>query len=174
MSTNTHWSVVTITTCSSVRAQVYRVRLYSAQSFHSDHTQQTRSPTGTTISPIIETHFLYILYCILSCKHIVHIIFSCLTHRKMTLSLAGRSQKTNKVRVLPTVGLDPEKNRGEMMRKEEEKLRAFVRRDNKQRRIKDRARGMNAGERMSFNHFNLIHLILHKKYEIPFGICWNT
>ncbi|OQR66461.1 RNA polymerase-associated protein LEO1-like [Tropilaelaps mercedesae] len=66
------------------------------------------------------------------------------THRKMTLSLAGRSQKTNKVRVLPTVGLDPEKNRGEMMRKEEEKLRAFVRRDNKQRRIKDRARGMNA------------------------------
>lgn len=64
----------------------------------------------------------------------------------MTLSLAGRSQKTNKVRVLPTVGLDPEKNRGEMMRKEEEKLRAFVRRDNKQRRIKDRSRGMNAGK----------------------------
>lgn len=64
----------------------------------------------------------------------------------MTLSLAGRSQKTNKVRVLPTVGLDPEKNRGEMMRKEEEKLRAFVRRDNKQRRIKDRARGINAGQ----------------------------
>ncbi|XP_028969023.1 RNA polymerase-associated protein LEO1 [Galendromus occidentalis] len=67
------------------------------------------------------------------------------THRKMTLSLAGRSQKANKVRVLPTVGADPERNRGEMIKKEEEKLRAFMRRDNKQRRIRDRARGMNVG-----------------------------
>lgn len=30
------------------------------------------------------------------------------THKKMTLSLADRSQKTQKIRVLPVVGLDPE------------------------------------------------------------------
>lgn len=71
--------------------------------------------------------------------------FVLVTFRKMTLSLAGRSQKTAKVRVLPTVGLDPEKNRVEMMKKEEEKLRASIRRDSKQRRIRDRSRGMNAG-----------------------------
>ncbi|KAK8782461.1 hypothetical protein V5799_016198 [Amblyomma americanum] len=38
------------------------------------------------------------------------------THRKMTLSLAGRSQKTQKIRVLPQVGQDPEAHRSEMIK----------------------------------------------------------
>lgn len=34
----------------------------------------------------------------------------------MTLSLAGRSQKTQKIRVLPQVGKDPEAHRSEMIK----------------------------------------------------------
>ncbi|RWS31580.1 RNA polymerase-associated protein LEO1-like protein [Leptotrombidium deliense] len=61
------------------------------------------------------------------------------THRKMTLSLADRSQKTQKIRVLPTVGKDPEAHRSEMIKKEEDRLKASIRRENKMRRIRDRA-----------------------------------
>ncbi|CAG2065610.1 unnamed protein product, partial [Timema podura] len=38
------------------------------------------------------------------------------THRKMTLSLADRSQKTSGIKVLSQVGWDPEQNRGEMIK----------------------------------------------------------
>lgn len=38
------------------------------------------------------------------------------THRKMTLSLADRNQKTQKIRVLPNVGKDPEAHRWEMIK----------------------------------------------------------
>lgn len=38
------------------------------------------------------------------------------THRKMTLSLADRSQKTQKIRVLHNVGMDPEAHRWEMIK----------------------------------------------------------
>lgn len=38
------------------------------------------------------------------------------THRKMTLSLADRSQKTSGIKVLSQVGWDPEQNRGQMIK----------------------------------------------------------
>lgn len=60
------------------------------------------------------------------------------THKKMTLSLADRSQKTQKIRVLPTVGEDPEANRTDRIKKEEDKLRASLRRENKARRVRER------------------------------------
>ncbi|KAI1301804.1 RNA polymerase-associated protein LEO1 [Halotydeus destructor] len=61
------------------------------------------------------------------------------THRKLTLSLADRSQKSNKVRILPIVGHDPEAHRSEMLKKEEEKLKASIRRENKSRRVRERS-----------------------------------
>lgn len=61
------------------------------------------------------------------------------THRKMTLSLAGRSQKTQKIRVLPQVGQDPEAHRSEMIKKEEDRLRASIRRESKQRRMREKS-----------------------------------
>ena len=60
------------------------------------------------------------------------------THKKMTLSLADRSQKTLKIRVLPNVGEDPEANRTDRIKKEEDKLRASLRRENKARRVRER------------------------------------
>lgn len=68
------------------------------------------------------------------------------THRKMTLSLAGRSQKTQKIRVLPQVGQDPEAHRSEMIKKEEDRLRASIRRESKQRRLREKShsRGLSA------------------------------
>merc|ERR1712226_1777257 len=67
------------------------------------------------------------------------------THRKMTLSLAERSQKKQQIKVLPMAGKDPESLRNEMLKKEDEKLKASLRRDAQQRRIKERqqARGLN-------------------------------
>ncbi|CAG2108169.1 unnamed protein product [Medioppia subpectinata] len=61
------------------------------------------------------------------------------THRKLTLSLADRSQKTQKIRVLPNVGKDPEARRSEMIKKEEDRLKASIRRENKQRRARERS-----------------------------------
>jgi RNA polymerase-associated protein LEO1 len=68
------------------------------------------------------------------------------THRKMTLSLADRSNKTQKVKVLPIAGKDPDAQRTEMIKKEEERLRASIRRESQQRRMRERAhqRGINA------------------------------
>ncbi|PSN33955.1 Another transcription unit protein, partial [Blattella germanica] len=69
------------------------------------------------------------------------------THRKMTLSLADRSQKTSGIKVLSQVGWDPEQNRGQMIKKEEERLRASLRRESKQKRVRERGagRGLSAG-----------------------------
>ena len=61
------------------------------------------------------------------------------THRKITLSLADKSQKTHKIRVLPNVGQDPEAHRSEMIKKEEDRLKASIRRENKIRRTRERA-----------------------------------
>lgn len=61
------------------------------------------------------------------------------THKKMTLSLADRSQKTQKIRVLATVGKDPEVDRWAKMKKEDEKLRAAIKRENKVMRNRERA-----------------------------------
>lgn len=38
------------------------------------------------------------------------------THRKMTLSLADRCSKTQKIRILPMAGRDPESHRNEMIK----------------------------------------------------------
>lgn len=48
------------------------------------------------------------------------------THRKMTLSLADRSQKTSGIKILSQVGADPDNDRAERLKKEEEKLRQTV------------------------------------------------
>lgn len=60
------------------------------------------------------------------------------THRKMTLSLADRSTKTQKVKVLPIHGKDPDANRNEMIKKEEEKLRAAIRLEGTRKRTKEK------------------------------------
>ncbi|TKR77477.1 hypothetical protein L596_018447 [Steinernema carpocapsae] len=63
-----------------------------------------------------------------------------LTHRKMTLNMAERSNKSQKVKVLNIVGNNPEEAKRDMIRKEEEKLRAAARRETQQRKLKDRQR----------------------------------
>jgi len=60
------------------------------------------------------------------------------THRKMTMSLADRSTKAQGIKVLSTVGADPEAHRDVLIKKEEDKLKASVRRENKQRRVRER------------------------------------
>merc|ERR1712130_913734 len=45
------------------------------------------------------------------------------THKKMTLSMADRSSKSNQIKVISQVGVDPEANRWERMKKEEQGLR---------------------------------------------------
>ncbi|KAF6130928.1 hypothetical protein HJG60_007873 [Phyllostomus discolor] len=46
------------------------------------------------------------------------------TRKKMTLPLANRYSRTQKIRILPIAGLDPECQRTEKIKKEEERLRA--------------------------------------------------
>lgn len=60
------------------------------------------------------------------------------THRKITMSIADRLGKTQKIRVLPVVGKDPDAHRTEMMKKEEDRLRSAVRLENQQRRMRER------------------------------------
>jgi len=73
------------------------------------------------------------------------------THRKMTLSLADRSSKTAGIKILSVpVPLNPESQRDAMIKKEEDKLRASVRRENKQRRIRERAAGSRGGLSSSY------------------------
>jgi RNA polymerase-associated protein LEO1 len=69
-----------------------------------------------------------------------------ITHRKMTLSMADKFNKTQKIRVLPVIGKDPETQRTEMAKKEEERQRATTRRESKQRRLREKAasRGLSA------------------------------
>lgn len=69
-----------------------------------------------------------------------------LTHRKLTLSLADRTQKTQKIRILNNPGQDPENRLNELIKKEDEKMKATLRRETKQRRLHERSqsRGPNA------------------------------
>ncbi|KAH9282648.1 RNA polymerase-associated protein LEO1 [Echinococcus granulosus] len=60
------------------------------------------------------------------------------THRKMTLSLADKTSKSQKVKILPVAGADPESNRSLAVRKEEERLRVALRRESQQRRMQER------------------------------------
>ncbi|EDO44827.1 predicted protein [Nematostella vectensis] len=68
------------------------------------------------------------------------------THRKMTLSIADRALKAQKIKMLPAAGQDPEAQRSEMIKKEEERLRSQLRLENQQRRMRERsqARGLNS------------------------------
>lgn len=62
------------------------------------------------------------------------------THRKMTNRLAMRhSHSQQKVRVLSMPGQDPESRKEEMLRKEEEELKAHVRREALKRKNKEKA-----------------------------------
>lgn len=61
------------------------------------------------------------------------------THRKLTLSLADRSQKTQKIRMLNNPGQDPEARLDELSKQEDDKNKATMRRETKQRRIKERS-----------------------------------
>jgi len=69
------------------------------------------------------------------------------THKKMTLSMADRSSKSNQIKVISQVGIDPEANRWERMKKEEQGLREAMRRDaNKKRnREKGSSKGLSGG-----------------------------
>lgn len=49
------------------------------------------------------------------------------THKKMTMSLADRSQKTSGIKILTQVGYDPDTDRLQNLKKEEEKLRQAMR-----------------------------------------------
>eukprot|EP00731_Ephydatia_muelleri_P009475 Em0005g61a len=68
------------------------------------------------------------------------------THRKMTLSIADRFSKAQKIRVLSVVGKDPESERFEKIKKEEDNLRAAVRKESHQKRAREKhsQRGLTA------------------------------
>lgn len=61
------------------------------------------------------------------------------THRKLTLSLADRSQKTQKIRMLNNPGQDPEARLDELSKREDDRMKATLRRETKQRRIQERS-----------------------------------
>lgn len=66
------------------------------------------------------------------------------THKKMTMSLADRSQKTSGIKILTQVGSDPDAHRYANLKKEEEKLRQAMRQKttaNKQKRNREAATG---------------------------------
>lgn len=58
------------------------------------------------------------------------------THKKMTMSLADRSQKTTGIKILTQVGSDPDANRYTNLKKEEEKLRQAMRQKSAQSKPK--------------------------------------
>ncbi|KAI6234740.1 hypothetical protein M3Y99_00763400 [Aphelenchoides fujianensis] len=70
-----------------------------------------------------------------------------LTHRKMTLSMADKSNRTQKVKMVTDVGMNPEKDRKEKVRREEEKMRADNRKQAARRRTRERNReaGISSG-----------------------------
>lgn len=72
------------------------------------------------------------------------------THKKMTMSLADRSQKTAGIKILTTVGSDPDANRYIKLKKEEEQLRLAMRQktmQSKPKRNRDTAAGLSASYR---------------------------
>jgi len=61
------------------------------------------------------------------------------THQKMTRSMADRSSKKTGIKVISQVGHDPEANRYQRVKQEEERLRSDLRRDSKVKRVKEGA-----------------------------------
>jgi len=69
------------------------------------------------------------------------------THKKMTLSMADRSSKSNQIKVISQVGVDPEANRWERMKKEEQGLREAMRKDATKKRVREKgsSKGLSGG-----------------------------
>jgi len=69
------------------------------------------------------------------------------THKKMTLSMADRSSKSNQIKVISQVGVDPEANRWERMKKEEQGLREAMRKDASKKRVREKgsSKGLSGG-----------------------------
>lgn len=77
------------------------------------------------------------------------------THKKMTMSLADRSQKTSGIKILTNVGHDPDADRMYNLKKEEEKLRQAMRakpNTTKTKRGRDTSSNMNASYREDGEH----------------------
>lgn len=60
------------------------------------------------------------------------------THRKMTMSIAERMSKTQKIKMMPATEHDPETQRLSLMKKEDERMRAQNRRESQQRRMREK------------------------------------
>ncbi|KAI5936647.1 RNA polymerase-associated protein LEO1 [Manis javanica] len=60
------------------------------------------------------------------------------THRKVTLPPADRCSRTHKMRILPMLCRDPERERRGMIKKEKERLRASTRRESQQGRMREK------------------------------------
>uniref|UniRef100_A0A182S5L1 Another transcription unit protein n=1 Tax=Anopheles maculatus TaxID=74869 RepID=A0A182S5L1_9DIPT len=68
------------------------------------------------------------------------------THQKMLISLADRSQKTSGIKILTQVGFDPDADRKQNLKKEEEKLRMAMRaKQTSSKPKRGRDSGANAG-----------------------------
>merc|ERR1719394_598938 len=60
------------------------------------------------------------------------------THKKMTLSMADRSTKSNQIKVISQVGVDPDANRWQKIRKEEQGLKMAMRNVSTKMRSKEK------------------------------------
>jgi len=69
------------------------------------------------------------------------------THKKMTLSMADRSSKSNQIKVISHVGNNPEEGRWEKIRKEEQDLRMSMRTVSSKNRSKEKGarKGLSGG-----------------------------
>lgn len=77
------------------------------------------------------------------------------THKKMTMSLADRSQKTSGIKILTQVGHDPDADRMFNLKKEEEKLRQAMKQkptQSKPKRNRDTAAHNNSSYREDGDH----------------------
>jgi len=70
------------------------------------------------------------------------------THLKMTMSIAEKVSKTQKIQLIPVTDRDPEAARKEMTKKEEERMRAQMRRESQQRRMREK----NASKGLTANY----------------------
>ncbi|XP_052866173.1 another transcription unit protein [Anopheles cruzii] len=73
------------------------------------------------------------------------------THQKMLISLADRSQKTSGIKILTQVGADPDADRKQNLKKEEEKLRMAMRAKPTSTKPK-RGRDSGAGASNAYHH----------------------
>ncbi|GMT12650.1 hypothetical protein PFISCL1PPCAC_3947, partial [Pristionchus fissidentatus] len=70
------------------------------------------------------------------------------THKKMTMTMAEKTRKSGQVKMISSVGKNPDSEKQDLVRKEEEALRAAIRRDTAQG--KSRMKGRYSGLSSSF------------------------